>query len=178
MSRRLQLSEYAGHVMLFDEILTMSARMAAATGDLTYKTRYDKYDAQLDALLMETETLRQERQVRIFVIQTDRANRKLVAMERRAFALVSGGRRSEASALLVSADYMKWKRQYADGVEATSAWHEGAVKRDDDDLRELVLAAAALNVVFANIIVFAWYFVIRAVRRWREGRSEANSAHL
>ena len=55
-AKQLQLTGYGSRVMLFDEALTMSARMAAATGDLAYKKRYDKFDAELDALIRQMES--------------------------------------------------------------------------------------------------------------------------
>jgi hypothetical protein len=53
-ARDAQLDDYISHAKLFDEVLTMSARMAAATGDLSYKERYDKYDVDLEALIKTT----------------------------------------------------------------------------------------------------------------------------
>ena len=78
---------------MFDEVLTMSARMAAATGDFSYQTRYDKYDAELDALIKKTARALGLSEVKQFVEQTDEANQKLVQLERRAFALMHEGRR-------------------------------------------------------------------------------------
>ena len=82
--REAKLDEYVGQARLFDEVLTMSARMAAATGDSSYKQRYDKFDAELDTLIKETANALGLSEVRQFVEQTDDANRKLVEMERRA----------------------------------------------------------------------------------------------
>src|SRR5579862_6311123 len=80
-TRQLQLIEYVGRIMLFDEILTMSARMTAATGDFSYETRYDKFDAELDNLIKDTRDVLNQPQIQKFVAETNDANQKLVAME-------------------------------------------------------------------------------------------------
>ncbi|MGZ9261690.1 MAG: hypothetical protein ACXW6V_19635 [Candidatus Binatia bacterium] len=85
-ARQFQLTEYISRIMLFDEVLTMSARMAAATGDFAYEKRYDKFDAELFALINETKSALHRPEVQQFVEETDEANRKLVEIERRGFA--------------------------------------------------------------------------------------------
>src|SRR5581483_3994284 len=99
-TRDNQLHDYLDQVKLLDEVLTMSARMAAATGDGRYEQRYNKYEAELDALIKTTANALGLPEVRQFIRETDAANRKLVEMERMAFALASQGQRAEASALL------------------------------------------------------------------------------
>ncbi len=127
-AKQVELSEYHSRVMLFDEALTMSARMAAATGDLAYKQRYDAFDAELDALIKQTQNAVRAPEARQFIEQTDQANRKLVGIERRALTLVSEGRLTEASALLVSEEYLRLKDVYADGVDKTAYWLKGAIE--------------------------------------------------
>jgi hypothetical protein len=40
-ARHITLTKRVGRIMLLDESLTMSARMAAATGDINYEKRYN-----------------------------------------------------------------------------------------------------------------------------------------
>ena len=79
-AREAQLDEYVSQVKLLDEVLTMSARMAAATGDASYEARYDKNDAALDALIKKTASALGLSEVKQFVGQTDEANQKLVQL--------------------------------------------------------------------------------------------------
>jgi len=169
-AREFQLNEYIGQVRLFDEVLTMSARMAAATGDFSYEQRYDKYDAELDALIKKTASALGLPEVRQFVEQTDEANRRLVEMERRAFALASEGRRTEATALLVSDEYLKWKAVYADGVEKTVAWQRGAIESEQRDLRFLTVGFEISSSAVILALLSTWYFVLRTGRRWSQER--------
>ncbi len=169
-AKEVQLTEYDSRVMLFDEALTMSARMAAATGDLAYKQRYDKFDAELDALIKQTESTLRRREVGQFIEQTDQANRKLVEIERRALTLASKGRLTEASALLVSEEYLRLKDVYADGVNKTVSWLKGAI---ETQIRRLGLLTVGLEISGCLVVLallWAWYIALRAGRRWSAER--------
>jgi diguanylate cyclase (GGDEF)-like protein/PAS domain S-box-containing protein len=175
-TREIQLDEYVGQVKLLDEALTMSARIAAATGDASYEARYDKLDGELDALIKKTAAALGLAGVKEFVEQTDVANQKLVQMERRAFALMHEGKRAEAVALLVSDEYKKWKDVYAEGVEKTVAWQSAAIQRDKQNLYRMTVGFAILSGVIALALFSTWYFAIRAGRRWRQERLESEAA--
>jgi diguanylate cyclase (GGDEF)-like protein/PAS domain S-box-containing protein len=175
-AREVQLNDYVGQVRLFDEVLTTSARMAAATGDASYEARYDKYDAELDALIKKTAGALGLSEVKQFVEQTDKANQKLVQLERRAFALVHEGRRAEATALLVSGEYFRWKGNYAEGVEKTVAWQDGAIQRDKRNLYRLMVGFGISSGVIVLALLSTWYFAFRAERRWSQERLESEAA--
>src|SRR5438128_228336 len=78
--------ELRGTIIHLDEVLTMSARMAAATGDSQWEARYRKFEPQLDQAIKEILKLAPSQPL----AQTDAANLRLVEMENHAFALVRG----------------------------------------------------------------------------------------
>src|SRR5271167_2314739 len=49
--RYLQIEQLRGQIIHFDEIMTMSARMAAATGDIKWESRYREYEPKLTAAI-------------------------------------------------------------------------------------------------------------------------------
>ena len=53
MQRNSRLEGLRGTIIQLDEVLTMSVRMAAATGDLAWEQRYRRYQSQLDAAIKE-----------------------------------------------------------------------------------------------------------------------------
>jgi len=57
VKKHITLTKNVGRIMLLDEELTMSARMAAATGDMDYERRYDQSDPQLTNLINEVRAL-------------------------------------------------------------------------------------------------------------------------
>ena len=55
--RLSQIEELRGVIVHLDEVLTMSARMAAVTGDSRWEERYRQFEPQLDAAIKETTEL-------------------------------------------------------------------------------------------------------------------------
>src|ERR1700693_1216634 len=56
-NRESRIRALHGVILRLDEVLTMSARMAAATGDPRWEQRYRLYDPQLDAAIAEAEAI-------------------------------------------------------------------------------------------------------------------------
>ncbi len=111
-----RLEELRGEIIHLDEVLTMSARMAAATGDLEWEERYRRFEPKLDAAIKEAMTLAPESLSGEAAAQTDAANIKLVEMENRAFELVRQGRTDDARAVLFCDEYETQKGIYAQGM--------------------------------------------------------------
>jgi len=112
-----QLARNVGRIMTLDEILTMSARMAAGARDTTYEQRYNAHVDELDRLIRATIGLVPDAEVAAAVGSTDEANRRLVAMETRSFELNKNGRHDDALKLLESQPYRADKLVYAEGME-------------------------------------------------------------
>ena len=91
MQRELRVKELSGVVVHLDEVLTMSVRMAASTGDLKWEQRYRDFERQLDAAIKEAIRLAPDSYSGRRAEQTDAANLALVAMENRAFGAVRQG---------------------------------------------------------------------------------------
>jgi hypothetical protein len=105
-----------GEIIHLDEVLTMSARMAATSGDLGWETRYRLLEPQLDQTIKEALRLDPDASDGAAAAKTDAANVALVAMEHRAFELVRQGNSAEAQRLLSSAEYEAQKLIYAAGM--------------------------------------------------------------
>ena len=154
------LTDKAAQIKLYDEILTMSARMAAATGDQTYIRRYNFYDPRLAALFKETEKSLTNKHAKEHIIRASKANVRLVAMERKAFALIENGKRAEALALISGADYDRQKFVYSNQtVEAVADSKRGIAQSTARETRIVVV----LFLGIALSIVLAWSIAIRAV---------------
>ena len=115
--RDIRLQQLDGTITYLDEVLTMSARMNAATGDTSWEARYRRFEPQLDDAIQETKALAPSSYVSAAAVQTDKANVALVRMEDRSFALVRAGDTQGASTLLGSAQYEQQKQLYAQGYQ-------------------------------------------------------------
>ncbi|MEN6585270.1 MAG: hypothetical protein ABFE02_04340, partial [Sulfuricella sp.] len=179
MSRKhVTLTESVGRIMLFDEVLTMSARMAAATGDLAYEKRYDAFDPQLTMEIDKVRAILPRSEIERFIAETDKANLALVRMERQAFALVYQGKRQDALTLLNSAEYLGLKGVYADGMEKTVKAATALIEEDVLNRRALSFWLAVVNAVGTLLLLATWFFAIRYARSWAAERREASAALL
>jgi PAS domain-containing protein len=169
------LTANISRILHLDEVLTMSARLAAASGDLSYEEQYNKYEPELDMLIKKTIKMFPESESEQYARETDAANSGLIGMERRAFALVHAGRRSEASTLLKSPEYLRQKEIYAKGMEKTldavTALNTGIMRKEHS--QQLVLFGLSLAGLF--LLFGAWIFTIRKVHQWSAERERHES---
>jgi len=173
---REALIELRGVILHLDEVLTMSARMAAATGDTKWETRYRQYEPELDRAIKRAIALAPQAEIAEAARKTDSANIALVAMEDRAFELVRDGRGNEARQVLFSATYEAQKRIYSDGMNelmaGLSAVVGGRLERQWRD----AIRQAMLLVVLIPLLIVGWYGVFRAARKWEVRMRERNRA--
>ena len=171
-THELRLQGLIGRIVHLDEVLTMSARMAAATGELHWEERYRRFEPELEAAIQEAARLASESYA-AFAAETEAANHILVAMERGAFALVRRGLRKEAAAVLFSGAYEERKRVYAAGMEALTAAIEERSRRDRQGYRQQVVQAWALAIVSAVLLLLAWVGVVGLIRKHLAERARA-----
>src|SRR5580765_7683664 len=86
--RHLRIEDLRGTIVHLDEVLTMSARMAAATGDTQWEDRYRKYEPVLARAIDEVLSLAPDAGAAAVIDHTAAANTALVGMEHQSFAFV------------------------------------------------------------------------------------------
>ena len=174
-ARQLRLGQLQGVVIHLDEVLTMSARMAAATEQLVWETRYHRAEPELDAAIKDMLALAPDAQIETFSAQTDAANRALVAMETSAFALVRGGEAARGSEILFGTEYARQKKIYAAGMASTMT----ALSASMQDALDAHGRRIVLEVVFASLFlvvaVFAWGRAVWQLRARSRRLAEALS---
>ncbi len=166
MSHRtnLRLQELAGEILLYDEVLTMSARHAVATGDRTWEERYHREEPKLDAAISEAKRL-EPGLLRKFMQETDDANRQLVAAERGALAALAAGSRDTAEILLGSKSYEENKDRYRTGVAKLQSGLNARADAESQRKQDRSwLLLAALGLVLLLLFVF-WLALVRALRQ-------------
>ena len=157
IERHLEIEELRGTIVHLDEVLTMSARMAAATGDLRWEERYHGFEPKVDAAIKSAIELAPEAYSGEAATQTDAANIKLVAMEKRAFDLARRGRVDEAKTLLFSHEYESQKKVYAQGMaEFAEALSEIADVTLQQEQHRAFLHIAAVALLSPFLVVRWW----------------------
>ena len=87
-------------IIHLDEVLTMSASLAAATGEVAWIERYRSFEPKLDAAIKQAIDIAQRLDITDAIRDSDAANYELVKMENQAFALVRARKFEEARAIL------------------------------------------------------------------------------
>ena len=166
------LTELRGRIVHLDEVLTMSSRMAAVTGDLTWEDRYNQHVDPLDAAIKQLIDLSPATYDEQAGQQTDHANQALVAMEVEAFERVRAGQPEAAAALLFSEPYDRHKREYAEGMDRVAKTLKARLEAQQRRVRFDLAALGGISVLAVGIMLLGWGFLVRLVRRML-GQQEA-----
>lgn len=153
--------ELNGIIVHLDEVLTMSARMAAATSDLKWEQCYRNYESQLDAAIEEAIGLVEDTSKKKSAIIIYIANIKLVAMENEAFNLVREDHPQAAFELLNNPEYEKQKLIYADGIAQFSRVVQEHTKIRLLRVRYTIWATCAFAVIAVVMAQFLYFSKLR-----------------
>jgi diguanylate cyclase (GGDEF)-like protein len=161
-------------IVHLDEVLTMSARMAAATGNLDWETRYRRFEPQLDQSIKEALRLNPDTSRGAAAAKTDAANVALVAMEHRAFDLVRQGKNAEAQRLLSSGEYEAHKNIYVAGMTEFNRHLLLATDLMRVELQADMFRSAITTIASAVLLILGSLFAFLATRRWQAVIVESN----
>lgn len=115
--KALRVTELNGSIAYLDEWLTMSANMAASSGERRWAERYEEAVPKLDADIAEVVELATPEFKAALAETAVEAHRNLVTMERRSLTLVAEGDLVGARALLNGPEFAYLKDVYATGIE-------------------------------------------------------------
>jgi len=160
--------ELRGKIIHLDEVLTMSARMAAATGNLQWEKRYRIFEPQLDAAIKEAVRLAPESYIGKAASDTGAANIRLVEMENQSFDLIRQGRIDEAKALLFSDDYEKEKRTYAQGMSPFITDLLVTARTNLQDEKRQAFMRLGIVLLLISLLIIAWFVAFRVVSNWKK----------
>ncbi len=166
--RHLRITTLLGRIALYDETLTMSAKMGAQSGSQEWEARYKDTDPLLTKTLAELASLTSKESVA--PIQT--ANNALVEMETTAFALNRHNRHRESIALLSSRRYEDQKRLYAEGMDEVREITRQLLASERSRIQENS-TTIFVSMIFLTLIAFScWIAIIRVVRNWGDEKIE------
>jgi methyl-accepting chemotaxis protein PixJ len=174
VNQEFALQKQADKIVHLDEVLTMSARMAASTGDLKWEERYNEFVPQLDEAITKTlDSVTAE--IRAEASKTDDANQKLIAMETKAFELVRAGKAPQAQTLLLGPEYTQQKAIYAEGNQKVLAAVDAFIQTELQGYqRQLQLSIGFAGITFP-VLLAGWILVLSAVRDYIRDRAEAQA---
>ena len=166
--RYIRSTQLRGIIVHLDEVLTMSASMAATTGNAKWEVRYRAHEGQLDdaikaAMRDEPPSVKQTRQL-------DAANIALVKMENSAFDQVRNGHTDRARAILFSPFYAQQKAIYADAIG--NYMKEASARQERAMSAQKRRAASAIWVGISGLISLSvgWIVALRALGNWGDSQ--------
>ncbi len=169
VDQRLKTQDLQGKIIWLDEVLTMSARMNASTGDQTWEKRYNDYVPLLDEAIGTLTELTPVQADAEQAKKTDMANQRLIEAETKSFELVSEGKSEEALALLLGEAYQKDKEVYAGGMEAYNDSVNEFIRTKVESETEKTNFLFGVLLVSLAISLAAWIFAINLIRSWGRG---------
>jgi methyl-accepting chemotaxis protein PixJ len=175
VSKQFELQQRSGEIRHYDEVLTMSARMAAQTGNPKWEKRYNEYVPKLDASIkyaLDSST----DEIRTTASQTDAANQALVKMETEAFTLVQKGNLSGAQSVLFGPEYEAQKAQYTKGNDQVLNSIAQLVQAQIVSYRQELLLSIGFAMAILPVLVGSWLLVLAAVRSYIADRQVAQTA--
>ncbi len=159
----LRLRELNGIILHYDEVLTMSARMAAATGELKWIERYRRFEPLLDAAIREAKKMAPETFMTEAAAMIDSANVILVAMENQSFNLIQAGNAEAARVLLSSVNYEKEKLLYHRGIEQISHALDNRIQASIKRRYRQGLFAVISVTAVVPVLLLIWLLVLRTL---------------
>ncbi len=157
-----------GSIMHSDEVLTMSARMAAATGNAEWISRYEKSSPRLDSTIKEILNIYAYDDGNAGAVLATLAGDKLVKMENEALELVRQGNDEDAAALLQSPEYQEQKLAYQRGmVEFVSNVSTVLESQRDKHWKKIFETCIAISSILL-LMIFTWLVTHRMRKRLHE----------
>jgi twitching motility protein PilJ len=174
VTEQFALEKMSGKIVHLDEVLTMSAKMAASTGDVQWEKRYNQYVPELDQAI-KTILAKVPASIQAEAAKTDNANQKLVDMETKAFALVKQGKPQTAAQILNGADYVEQKQIYSQGNSRVLVQIEQFIQQQLQNYQEQLKISIATAAVILPLVLAGWLLVLLAVRDYIRDRIVAQA---
>jgi PAS domain S-box-containing protein len=171
-----KLQKLVGNVTHLNEVLTMSARMSAATGDPEWEQRYRAIEPELDEAITSIALLAREEYEKTYAAHTKLAYLKLIEREGLALSLVKSGRKQEASELLFSPEYDRQQTLYSEGLSAMTSAVERRVAEEIRGFRKRIWQIGFLGLVNLSVLLMAWLGVWLVMKGHLARRKQAEDA--
>jgi methyl-accepting chemotaxis protein PixJ len=174
VTKKFEVQKSNQEIIYLDEALTMSAQMAATTGNLKWQTRYDGFVPKLDLALKDIldnvpDKLRTE------ASKTDPAVAKLIDLEAQAFKLVQQGKSKEALQIMEGEEYTTQKKIYANGNRHFSDLVGQYIQQELQSYQQQLLISMLLAGVTLPVLLASWLLVLSAVRDYIRDRQTAGN---
>ena len=166
ITRDIQIQQLTDKVTYLDEVLTMSAKMNAATGERQWEARYFEFVPQLEAAINRISELDPQFYQGEGTAETEMANNQLVAMEAQAFSLVRNGDLASALALLGGRAYQEQKQIYLSSVRRSNEAIAHQIIVDRRNFSRTLWTSCAISGLSFLVLLPMWIGVLKMTGRY------------
>jgi methyl-accepting chemotaxis protein len=170
--RSVEIARVQGQIAFEDEALTMSARLAASTGALAWRDRYNFHIGPMAQALKQAAELAPDDANRAFVKATSDANDRLINMETKALDLAKYGDTAAASAIMNSPEYRQQKAILAEGAKKFDAAVNDALAAEQRRLDRQTIITIFMRLLILAGLAVGWWWFMRTLKRWRTAMGE------
>ncbi len=174
-NKNVTLQKLSGKIIHLDEVLTMSARMGAATADNQWEERYLKYEKQLDDTLNQTINLVPKLVIKEKLKSVQMANNELVRIEKQAFQLIRNDLAKQASENLFSKEYAELKVIYDKNIKDFLSIINIHLNKEAIKLNNRIMK---ILLIFGLIFLSVWIIILAWVRKNQKQLHESEEKYL
>jgi signal transduction histidine kinase len=171
-----QLQILSDQIIYFDEALTMSARMNAATGNVYWEERYRQFEPQLDVAIQKSIQLAPAAYKNNDTKKINLANQKLLEIEYKSFNLVKNNQKDAAQSLLSSQEYEVQKRIYADGVARRNQNISFSLEQKVKKYSQEIFWAFLISIISLFVLIPAWLLVLTLLQNYLTAKKKSQAA--
>lgn len=172
----LKLQTLSDEFIYLDEVLTMSARMNAATGNQKWEKRYRKFEPKVINVIKQTKRLAPDVYSSEIAKKNDAAIERLVELEYQSFELVKTGKKSEAQKILSNEEYQNEKQKHSDALKIINRTIYEQVQNKIVNYRNELLFTSLFTIFSLVILIPAWLIVLRILNEYLKERQVARRA--
>jgi PAS domain S-box-containing protein len=175
-TREFRLQQLVGDIMLLNELLTSSARMAVTTGETKWEEEYKKVEIKLDSAITEAALLAKHSYETNYASKAKLAYSNLIEMENLSLALVRGGRSKEAAQILFGEEYEAQKKLYSESIQSLASAIQNRVELNLLSLSKSLIYASILGFAIVFLLLALWLAVVIVIRMQLSKRKKAEDA--
>ena len=177
LSRHTRIASKSARILHLNDVLSMSARLAAATGDKAWIARHHHFVPELSRAIRETADLAASKEASKQLARTEKSNRNLILMEMTSFELVLERRQRQAFALLTGPEYLHQKAIYTSGVDAFLREIASEEKSDTSRAVGLGTLQFAARLTLNVLVVTLWFLALWSIRlAWKRKAENARQS--
>ena len=161
----LEVENIEGNILLYDEILTMSARMYTSTANSMWEERYNQTVPLLDSALANAQAIAPQAFASA-IEKTDKANQALIEKEIKAFELAKEGNTELAYSTVMDVSYQEYKKTYAEGMVELTQTMKGKVEVLQQKNEKRATLASTITLIIVPFLLFVWFNTLRLIRKY------------